>query len=267
MSKICALQLPTLPMSDARLDFYFRICADKGVKLVAIGEYVLNSFFKELETMPMGMIKAQSEQKKQSISTLSKKYDLTVVAPVVSVRAGKPVKFLAKFSPAQNKFCEQKILMPYAHWNEAKFYANEASGGEILTFNCDKLKVGVVSGFEAHFDACWQALASKKVDLVVVPTASTFETHARWEELLKMRAFTHNVYVLRVNRIGAYKQKGANGEQWSFYGDSFLINPFGEICERLGANEEMMIVEPSKKELSNARSLWGFNALGAKFSG
>lgn len=87
-------------------------------------------------------------------------------------------------------------------------------------------------------------------------------SQARWEELLKVRAFTNNVYVLRVNRVGSHKSEDT---QWSFYGDSMLINPFGEVKNRLGKNEEMMIDELSKKELSEARSTWGFMHIEAKF--
>ena len=43
-ASVCALQLPTQPMSESRLDYYFRICADEGARLVVLGEYVLNSF-------------------------------------------------------------------------------------------------------------------------------------------------------------------------------------------------------------------------------
>ena len=53
--KIAALQLSTLPMSEAKLDYYFRICQQKEVEVVLLSEYALNSFFKELETMPISM--------------------------------------------------------------------------------------------------------------------------------------------------------------------------------------------------------------------
>ena len=117
-------------------------------------------------------------------------------------------------------------------------------------------------GYEAHFDVCWAYMSAKKVDIVLVPTACTFFSQARWEELLKVRAFTNNLYVLRVNRVGSHKSED---EQWSFYGDSMLISPFGEVKNRLGKNEEMMIDELSKKELSEARSTWGFMQIEAKF--
>ena len=99
----------------------------------------------------------------------------------------------------------------------------------------------------------------RKHDLVVAPAACTFFSESRWEELLKTRAFTNNVYVLRVNRVGNHK--AASGEQWSFYGDSMLISPFGEVVSRLGKNEEMMVAKLEKTELAQARHLWGFSQI------
>ena len=99
MSIIAALQLPTLPMSEAKLDYYFRICAKKGISLVVLGEYVLNSFFKELESMPMGMVKEQSNHKIESLKKLSKQYGLTVIAPLILVKKEGLSPLAARFPP------------------------------------------------------------------------------------------------------------------------------------------------------------------------
>ena len=59
--KIAALQLSTQALSNARLDYYLRICEQKDVRLVALGEYVLNNFFTELKQMPVDLVKEQSK--------------------------------------------------------------------------------------------------------------------------------------------------------------------------------------------------------------
>ncbi|EAL4065983.1 carbon-nitrogen hydrolase family protein, partial [Campylobacter jejuni] len=85
MSKIAALQFPTLALSESRLDYYLKASKDNGVNLVVLGEYVINSFFTELLHMPKNMIKEQSEAKKESLIKLAKKYELEIIAPYVSV--------------------------------------------------------------------------------------------------------------------------------------------------------------------------------------
>ncbi len=44
MSKIAALQFPTLALSESRLDYYLKASKDNGANLVVLGEYVINSF-------------------------------------------------------------------------------------------------------------------------------------------------------------------------------------------------------------------------------
>jgi len=253
MSKIAALQFPTLALSESRLDYYLKICKDNGANLVVLGEYVINSFFTELLSMPKSMIKEQSLSKKESLLKLAKKYELELIAPFVSVETKGFKKLCLKVSSTGIKSYEQQILMPYAHWNERKFFSNKAKQFKLWTFNYGLIKCALLFGFEAHFDIFWQEIMEKKIDLVILPTASTFESKDRWEALLKTRAFLNSVSILRVNRIGKFD------DNWQFYGDTFFIDSYGELKDRLGNEEEMLIIQP--KKANEARTLWAFDKL------
>ncbi|AXP08452.1 carbon-nitrogen hydrolase family protein [Campylobacter hepaticus] len=254
MNKIAALQFPTLALSESRFDYYLKASKDSGVNLVVLGEYVINSFFTELLHMPKNMIKEQSEAKKESLIKLSKKYELEIIAPYVSVETKALKKLCLKVTPKGIKAYEQQILIPYEHWNEEKFFNNKINKElKIFTFNHDKLKCALLFGFEAHFDIFWQQIMAKKIDLVIIPSACTFQSKQRWEELLKTRAFLNSTNILRVNRIGKTK------DEWNFYGDTMWINAFGEIESRLGFEEEMLIIDPKKSD--EARKIWAFDKI------
>ena len=255
MSKIAALQLSTLPLSDARLDYYLKACKDSGANLVVLGDYVLNSFFTELCAMSKQLIKEQSESKKASLAEFAKKYELTIIAPYVSVENKGFKKLCLKVSPSEIKSYEQQILMPYAHWNEDKFFCNHSEKLRLFSFSYQNLKCALLFGFEAHFDVFWQLILQKRVDLVIIPCASTFNSEQRWKELLKTRAFLSNTAILKVNRIGNV----SGDEEWRFYGDSFFVNAFGELCENLSDREEMLIIDTPKA--SEAKKLWGFDKI------
>ncbi|MBE0491688.1 MAG: carbon-nitrogen hydrolase family protein [Sulfurospirillum sp.] len=253
--KIAALQLPTLPMSGAKLDYYFRICREKEVKLVLLCEYALNSFFKELETMPYSMIKEQSNHKIAVLKELCKTYDLCVVAPIVHVKGDKLFKSIAKFTPRSVHYFEQQFLINFKHWNEEKFFHNKQEVFVLPTFMLDGFRVGIVSGFELHFDTVFEQVMQKNIDLLLCPSSCTFDSLNRWQELLKMRAYLNNTYILRANRIGTYLE----GEvAWRFYGHSNLINPFGEVELTLGDKEEVLLADIDKEEIAQARKMWGW---------
>lgn len=251
MSKIAALQLPTLPLSKLRLDYYLKACKDSGANLIVLGEYVLNSFFTELVKMPQNMIKEQSESKKKDLLEFAQKYDIQIIAPWVSVENKSYKKLCLKVSSAEIKSYEQQILMPYEHWNEEQFFSNHSEKLKLFSFVHEKLRCAVLFGFETHFDAFWQLILQKKLDLIIVPCAATFNSKQRWRELLKTRAFLSSTAILRVNRIG-------DGE-WTFYGDSFFVDAFGQITESLSDKEEMLIVEVPKA--SEAKKLWSFDKI------
>ena len=252
--KIAALQLSTLPMSEAKLDYYFRICKQKEVEVVLLSEYALNSFFKELESMPISMIKEQSNHKIEVLKKLCAEYDLHVIAPIVNVKGEFCYKCNAHFSPKSVHFFDQQFLINYKHWNEEKFFANAVSKYTLPLFLLGGIRFGIVSGYELHFDTVWMEVMKKNVDVVLTATSSTFDSARRWEELLKMRAMLNNVYFLRANRVGSYKEE----ETWQFYGQSSLISPFGDVELTLGDKEEMLVATIEKESLVEARKLWGW---------
>nr|WP_314883153.1 carbon-nitrogen hydrolase family protein [uncultured Campylobacter sp.] len=380
MINVCVLQLPTLSMSENRIDYYMKVAKDNGARIVLLGEYELNSFFSELKKMPRSIACEQSEHKQELMARLAAKYDLHIVAPIIraasgailrqagifggaaqkSVRGGggensaslkgepdckselnsksdlnsngglnskgalnsknepnlkgglnsegalnscgakslsfktanlksaseasnalnskesqkdaneeeifcasenEPiwVKSCAKFSPSEVKFYDQNILMDYPHWNEEGFFANRKSRkiGKIspMIFSEGGVKFGVCFGYEAHFDVFWRYFMQKNVGCVLVPCASTFESGGRWRELLKMRAFTNSLYVIRANRIGEAK---FGESEFKFYGESFVVTPGGEIANELKNEEGVLMCEVDADEIAAARGLWKF---------
>ena len=373
MINVCVLQLPTLSMSENRIDYYMKVAKDNGARIVLLGEYELNSFFSELKKMPRSIACEQSVHKQELMARLAAKYDLHIVAPIIraasgailrqagifggaaqkSARCGSEnslslkgeqgrkgelnsksdlnsndgsnskgalnsknepnckggsnscgakslnfktsnlksapetssalnskesqkdaseeeifcasenepiwVKSCAKFSPSEVKFYDQNILMDYPHWNEEGFFANRKSRkiGKIspMIFSEGGVKFGVCFGYEAHFDVFWRYFMQKNVGCVLVPCASTFESGGRWRELLKMRAFTNSLYVIRANRIGEAK---FGESEFKFYGESFVVTPSGEIANELKNEEGVLMCEVDADEIAAARGLWKF---------
>ncbi|HIE34722.1 MAG TPA: carbon-nitrogen hydrolase family protein [Campylobacterales bacterium] len=254
--KIAALQIAYLGMSSNRLDYYLRICKSKDVKIVVLGEYVLNRFFKELEKTPKAMLKEQSLHQIKNLKELAKRYEITIVSPLVNVQKDKIYKTVAIFSPKKSSYYMQQILIDYKHWNEKRFFANSFDClKEPPTFIVDGVKFGVIAGFELHFNIFFDYFTKKNVDVVLLPTASTFDSNQRWREIIKSRAFLGNFYILRANRIGEFNDKET---RWVFYGDSMCVDPNGKIISILADKEELLICDIDKEVVKESRKSWGF---------
>jgi len=260
--RAAVLQLSAQGLSSTKLYNYIRVANTKGVKVLLLGEYILNPFFKELESMSISMIQEQANQQIKILKELSTTYRMVIIAPLVIVKRKQVYKTVAKFAPNSTSYYKQQLLINYPHWNEEKFFANAIKPLESpLIFNIGGFKFAIMSGFELHFDELWSEIQAKNVDCVLLPSVSTFESYERWKNLILSRAFTHNCYILRANRIGEYQDKEFS---WQFYGDSLLASPNGEMLEHLGNKEELMIVDMSHTEVTHARRIWGFKEMSSK---
>jgi predicted amidohydrolase len=253
---VAALQLPTLGMNATRLEYYLKKANERGAKVMLLGEYVLNHFFKELAQMPKGMIKAQSKTHLMLMKKLAVKYDMIFIAPLIVVKKNRLYKTIAKITPKNTRYYHQQILINYEHWDEKSFFANEVKPLETPpVFKIKGFKVMLMAGFELHFEPLWRQVMRKKIDLVLIPSASTFASHNRWREIIKTQAFLHGCYVLRANRLGEYVEKDI---KWRFYGDTMLVNPQGEVEMMLEDKESMLVEEISKQAVAEHRRLWRF---------
>lgn len=253
----CAIvQLPSIGMGSKILENYVKVAHQKGVKLLLLGEYVLNPFFKELLQTPVSMIREQTLHQIEILKSLALKYEMVIVAPIIMVKKNECTKMIAKVTGTRVSYTPQQVLINYPHWNEEKFFANPIVPIKPpMIFGLGGFKFAVMSGFELHFDPLWSAIEAKNVDVVLVPSASTFESHNRWRELIKTRAFTHNCYVLRANRVGEYNDEK---HAWKFYGDSMVVSSDGEVEADLGNTEELLIVDLDRKALNDSKKGWGF---------
>lgn len=254
--RVAALQLSTLPLSNAKLDNYLKSCSKKGVRVVVLAEYVLNTFFKELQTMPRMMIAEQSRHKIEALSHYASLYNLIIIAPIVLVEGDKIYKAIGKFTTEGIEFVNQNFLINYEHWDEDAFFNNTKSDTiSFLKFEYNGITYGAINGFDIHFDQVWIEMVKQGVEVVLVPSVSTFGSNQRWNEILKSRALLNSVYILRVNRVGMYSD---DESLWKFYGETYLINPFGEIENSLNSKEELLVININKDEVNEAKNIWKF---------
>lgn len=254
--KVAALQLPTLGLGNNRLIYYLQTCVKNDVKIVCLSEYAINSFFKEIEKMPKGMIIEQSQNKLELMKDFTKENDITIIAPIILHTKNGFVKTCVKVQNGVVKKYEQQILIDYSHWNEKSFFKNKQTNSDnfkLFTFNQNGFKIALMFGYELHFDFAFKEIMSKKVDLLIVPTASTFESNPRWLRLIQTRAFLNSVQILRINRIGLFDESKIS---WDFYGNSCFVDEFGNVINELGAKEELLFADI--KKTNKARNIVGF---------
>ncbi|PAF50529.1 carbon-nitrogen hydrolase family protein [Helicobacter sp. 13S00477-4] len=252
---VAVFQLPSLPLKEDKLVSYLKNI-EKG-SVVVLGEYVLNLFFHELKGVSKDIINKTTQSKLLQLSKLAKKYNLIIIAPVLCGDEKKLYKKIAIIDATKTDFYMQQKLIGYDDWNEEAFFANPKSKSFKLPyiFEKDGLKIAVLFGFEIHFDEIWLKMKNIGVDVVILPTVSTFESNQRWRELCKSRAFCNSCMIVRVNRIGEYNYKGY---EWKFYGDSFVALPNKEIEDSLNEKEGVLCIKIEKRQIEEFVKEWNF---------
>jgi len=91
------------------------------------------------------------------------------------------------------------------------------------------VRVGLAICFDLRFAELFRRLADLEADLIVVPSAFTFQTGAdHWEILLRARAIETQSYVAAPGQVGTFD----NGKYMNF-GHSMIVDPWGLVVAQV----------------------------------
>ncbi len=130
------------------------------------------------------------------------------------------------------------------HYDEA---ATIAPGSEIVTFETPFGRVGVAICYDVRFPELFRAMG--EVSLIVLPAAFTRTTgRAHWELLLRARAVENQCYVM------APAQGGTHASGRVTHGDTLIVDPWGEVLERLPEGPGVVMADLLPARLAEVRA-------------
>lgn len=112
------------------------------------------------------------------------------------------------------------------------------SGREVTVFQTPFCKIGLAICYDMRFPELMRLLAEKGAEVVVVPAAFNMTTGpAHWDSLIKVRALDNQLYFVAASPARNLKAV------YHAYGHSSIVNPWGEVVVRGGAEEEIICGE------------------------
>ena len=127
--------------------------------------------------------------------------------------------------------------------------ANFRPGTEMVTVDTPAGRVGLSVCYDLRFPELYRRLSADGADWFVVPAAFTVPTgRAHWEVLLRARA-TENLAA-----VVAPGQSGFHASGRETYGDSMIINHWGEVLARLPRGEGVVTAIFERAAQQTARS-------------
>ena len=109
-------------------------------------------------------------------------------------------------------------------------------------------KLGIGICYDVRFPELFRALTFKGAEILVLPSAFTFQTGQKhWKTLLKARAIENLCYVVAPAQVG----KRLNGH--GTYGHSMIIDPWGEILAVLEKDTGIIQADIDLRKLTELR--------------
>jgi nitrilase len=222
------------PEVDANLREAARLiemAVSKGAKLVALPEY-----FPIFGLDERDKIKVREEEGRGPIqaflSATARRYRIWLVGGSVPLAATVPDKVrnstLVYDDRGEAVARYDKIhLFGFEMGTESYAEARTIEAGErVVTVDSPFGRLGLSICYDLRFPELYRSM--KEVDLILAPSAFTATTgKAHWEVLIRARAIENLAYVLAPAQSGLHP----NGRRT--HGDSMLVDPWGNVQERL----------------------------------
>ncbi len=121
------------------------------------------------------------------------------------------------------------------------------AGDDVVTFEGPCGSVGLSICYDLRFPELFRAMG--EVDLIVLPAAFTYTTgRAHWEVLLRARAIENQCYVL------ASAQGGVHPGGRRTWGDSLIVDPWGEVVARLPEGPGVVVADLDPARIAEVRA-------------
>ena len=110
-------------------------------------------------------------------------------------------------------------------------------------------KLGLAVCYDLRFPELFRQLLDRGAHLFAVPSAFTVHTgRAHWEVLVRARAVENLAYVVAAAQGGYH----LNGRET--YGDSMIVNPWGEVLDRLSRGSGVVLADLDRHFFDQTRS-------------
>jgi nitrilase len=121
-------------------------------------------------------------------------------------------------------------------------------GEQVVVADTPFGRLGLAVCYDLRFPELFRRMQEQGAEIFAVPSAFTAHTgKAHWEVLLRARAIENLVYVIAAAQDGRH----ANGRET--YGDSMIVNPWGEILARLAHGAGHVMAECDHARLQEVR--------------
>jgi N-carbamoylputrescine amidase len=255
----------------AKLQKNIRQCATEGAALIVLQELHNGLYFCQTEdTTEFNQAESVPGKSTKLYSGLAKELGVVLVTSLFEKRAKglfhNTAVVFEKDGTIAGKYRKMHIPDDPAYYE--KFYFTPGDlGFEPIQTSVGKL--GVLVCWDQWFPEGARVMALKGADLLIYPTAIGWEStdpdkeknqqKDAWEISQRGHAVANGLHVISVNRVGYEPDPSGVTGGISFWGNSFVSGPQGEILAKASNDkEENLILDIDMERSENVRRIWPF---------
>ena len=257
--KIASIQMVSTPNLNENLELaasLIKEASDSSSKLVVLPEYFCLMGLKDTDKVNVREA-VGSGPIQERLAAIAQENNIYLVAGSIPLEAQESNKVLNTslvFNPLGEQIARYDKIHLFGFQTETERYEESetiASGSQPgqfqITINEVDWRFGLSICYDLRFPELYRALG--EVDCHIIPAAFTYTTGKdHWEILLRARAIENQCYVL------SSAQGGIHINQRRTWGDSMLIDPWGQILTNLPQGEGLITGTLSKEKLNEVRS-------------
>ena len=256
---MASIQMVSTPKLNENLEVAARLtkaAADSGAQLAVLPEYFCLMGLKDTDKVNAREA-AGSGPIQERLAAMAQENNIFLVAGTIPLEAKESNKVLNTslvFDPLGKQIARYDKIHLFGFQTDMERYeesetiaAGSQPGQFTIRLNEVDWRFGLSICYDLRFPELYRSLG--QVDCHIIPAAFTYTTGKdHWEILLRARAIENQCYVL------ASAQGGVHLNQRRTWGESMLIDPWGEVLNKLPEGEGFIQGTLSKDKLKEVRS-------------
>lgn len=261
MSLVATLQMVSEPDVNANLVMAERLikqAAQAGSKLVVLPENF--AFMGERETDKLALQEVEGRGPLQTfLSDQAARHNIWLVGGTIPLAAQDPNKVRASclvFDDTGQRVARYDkihlfdVQLPQADESYCESDSIEP-GSSPVVLETPFGRLGLAVCYDIRFPELMRTLLDQGLEMLALPAAFTAATgKAHWDLLLRVRAVENLCYV-----IGA-AQGGQHASGRETYGDSLVVDPWGEVLARLSRGPGVVLAQLDRSRLTKLRQVF-----------
>jgi N-carbamoylputrescine amidase len=253
--------------NQSRAERGIREAAGMGARLICLPELYRSRYFCQTEdTGHFGLAEEVPGRTTEALASLAAELDVTLVASLFERRAAGVFHNTAAVIDGDDGYVGKyrKMHIPDDPRYYEKFYFSPGDLG-FKSFHTRAAELGVLICWDQWYPEAARLTALRGAELLVYPTAIGWHPSekaefgaaqlAAWQTIQRSHAIANGVFVVAVNRVG---HEGPADGGLTFWGHSFVADPFGVVLAEAGEAEETLVVELDLSRQEWVRRNWPF---------